>query len=306
MRKFLHQENGFVEHEKWLPYCWVNIECPDHDDVSFLLDDLSIPMDFLESIADIDENPRVEKDGDWKLTILRIPLKVKKGSIPYVTVPIGIITNCEILVTVCYHRTELISDFIDHTRAKGITIDNAEDFILRIMHSASYWYLRYLREINHTVTDSEAQLEKSIRNEDLLILQHLQKTLVYFTTSIRGNEDLMVRLTHVYGNEFDNDLKEDVEIEFRQADTTSTIYSDILNNILDAFASVISNNVNDIMKKMTGVSFVLMIPTLIASFYGMNVAISYGNSPWALYIIVAASLLLSVALYIIMRKAKWL
>ena len=306
MRRFLRNENGFVECGEWQPHCWVNVECPDRDDIRLLLDDFGVPSDFLDSVADIDERPRVEKVGEWKMIILRIPVRCKEGNIPYTTVPIGIITNNEIVVTLCYHFTELIPDFIDHTRRRGIRIDTEADFILRIIFSSAYWFLTYLKEVEHNVANAESQLEKSVRNEDLLRLMRLQNTLVYFNTSLQGNMVLIGRVKHLYNQCYDPDLLEDVEIELSQAQNTVKIYTEIMGGMLDSFESIISNNVNDIMKKMTGISIVLMLPTLVASFYGMNVTIKYTSSPWVFPVIVVASLGLAVILYWLLRKFKWI
>ncbi len=305
MKAFFVSENGFVEREEWSPHCWVNVECPDRDDLRFMLDDLHVPPDFLESISDMDERPRIEHDGEWRLTILRIPLHSDSVEMPYSTVPIGIVTNNEIMLTVCYRRTEMLSDFISHTRCRGISVDSGPDFILRILYSSAYWYLKYLKDINNHVVHDEKNLEKSIRNEDLLHMLGIQRTLVFFNTSIQGNETLIGRIRRVYGDKYDADLLEDVEIELRQADSTVKIYSDILESTMDSFASIISNNVNAIMKKMTAVSIVLMVPTLIASFYGMNVSISYGNNPYVFWLIITGSFLLSAILYIFLRKIRW-
>lgn len=305
MRKFLCSDNGFVEKDSWEPYCWVNVECPDREDVGFLLDDLHVPPSFLESISDIDERPRVEHEGEWRLTILRIPLRLENAEMPFGTVPIGIITNNEVVVTLCYRFTELVPDFVDHTRCRGISVHTESDFILRILYSSAYWYLKYLKDVNNAVMKADRELQKSVRNEDLRSLMRLQRTLVFFNTSIRGNETLIGRLRRVYGNGFDTDLLEDVEIELRQADNTVAIYSDILESTMDSFSSIISNNVNAIMKKMTAVSIVLMVPTLVASFYGMNVDITYGNHPWVFWLIIAGSMILSLLLYVILKKIRW-
>ena len=189
MRKYLYSENGFVEKAEWKPNCWVNVECPDDNDFQFLTQELKVPESFLEDIADTDERPRTDTEGNWLLTILRIPVVNKQnGSLPFDTVPIGIITNNEIIVSVCYHNTDLLPDFIEHTRRKGIVVRNKLDLIFRIIYSSAVWFLKYLKQINNDVTAAEKELEKSIRNEDLLRLMKLQKTLVYFNTSIRGNE----------------------------------------------------------------------------------------------------------------------
>ena len=307
MKRFYCSDNGFVECDAWRPFCWVSVECPQQDDVRFLLDDLNVPPDFLDSLADPDERSRVEHDGNWRLTILRIPVRNTAGqSAPYITVPIGIISNNEILVTVCYHKSELVTDFVDHTRRRGIHVDDVANFTLRILYSSAYWYLQYLKDLNHRVTEAERHMERSIRNRDLLEMQGLQSTLVYFNTSVQGNIALIGRIRSIYGDRLDNDLLEDVEIELQQTDSTVKIYNDILESKLSSFASIISNNVNDIMKRMTGLSFVLMLPTLVASFYGMNVDISYGNHPWVFWAIVGGSLCVSLLLLAVLRKFKWL
>lgn len=306
MRKFYSSKNGFIEQPSWSPHSWVNVECPDRDDYEFMTGDLRVPADFLESVADADERPRIERDGDWILTILRVPLKQTEKDMPYITVPIGIITNNEVVVTVCNHYTDLIPDFISHTRIRGISIDNEPDFILRILYSATFWYLKYLKEISDETEKMEHELERSVRNQDLLALMRMQRSLVLFNTSLRGNDTLISKIEHIYESMYSRDLMEDVQIEMAQAKNTAQVYSDILAGMMDSFASIVSNNVNDIMKKMTGVSIVLMLPTLVASFYGMNVAIGYGSSPWAFFIIVGGSMALSAILYFFLKRINWL
>ncbi len=231
----------------------------------------------------------------------------QEGSIPYTTIPIGIITNNEIIVSLCYHKTELIPDFIEHTRRKKIMVPNKYELILRLIYSSAVWFLKYLKQIYNEVSLAEKQLERSIRNEDLLRLMNLQKTLVYFNTSIRGNEVMIGKLQNIFQEkDYKNrDLVDDVVIELKQAYNTVNIYSDILTGTMDAFASIISNNVNTIMKRMTSISIILMVPTLIASFYGMNVDVHVDALPHAFSFIVLVSILLSALAFIIFRKIKW-
>lgn len=307
MRTYLYSEAGFIEKPQWMPNCWVNVECPDENDFTFLTKELKVPEEFLEDIADADERPRTETEGDWLLTILRIPKQNGQNGIPFITVPIGIITNKDIIVSVCYHHTELIPDFVQHTRRKGIAVSNKLDLILRIIYSSAVWFLKYLKQINNEVATAEKELEKSIRNEDLLRLMKLQKTLVYFNTSIRGNEVMIGRLKNIFQNTdyLNMDLLEDVIIELKQAYNTVNIYSDILTGTMDAFASIISNNVNAIMKRMTSLSITLMIPTLIASFYGMNVNLHIESYQYSFILIVLLSGILSAGTFIWFRKIKW-
>ena len=276
--------------------------------VSILLTEtLKVPESFLNDIADTDERPRTETEGNWLLTILRIPVQNTQSSLPYITVPIGIITNNEIIVSVCYHQTDMIPDFIEHTRRKGIEVRNKLDLIFRLIYSSAVWFLKYLKQINIDITAAEKELERSIRNEDLLRLMKLQKTLVYFNTSIRGNEVMIGKLKTIFQDTdfLDEELVEDVIIELKQAFNTVNIYSDILTGTMDAFASIISNNVNAIMKRMTSLSITLMIPTLIASFYGMNVDIHLEEMPHAFMLIILISVLLSTLSFVIFRKIKW-
>lgn len=306
MKKYYRCDNGYVEHPEWVPYCWVNIEQPDDGDVKFMIDDLGVPSDFVDSIADPDERCRIERDGNWKMTILRVPKASRSDDAPYTTVPLGIITNNEVILTLCYHKTEQMDDFVNYTRRRGIRITREEDFVLRIIYSTVYWFLRYLRNIGKAVSAAHQKVSDGIRNEDLIKLQELQTTLVYFSTSLEGNTMLNERLLHVYGDDYDKDLYEDVNIELHQATATTSIYTDILESLQDSFASIISNNVNDVMKKMTAVSIVLMFPTLVASFYGMNVTISYGSYPYLFWIIVGGSLLISCLLFVLLKKFRWL
>lgn len=307
MRKFLQCEAGFVERKDWAPDCWVNVEMPDADDFRFLEEELKVPESFITDIADIDERPRIEMEGNWMLTVLRIPIQQKDNSIPFGTVPIGVITNGDIVVTLCYHQTELIPDFIGYTRRKEIVVRNKTDLILRLIHSSAVWFLKYLKQINIEISTAEKALEQSIRNEDLLRLMKFQKTLVYFNTSIRGNESTIGRIKTVFQNTgyLDNDLVEDVVIELRQAFNTVNVYSDILTGTMDAFASIISNNVNTIMKRMTSISIILMVPTLIASLFGMNVDLHISGYSHAFSFIVILSIFLSTIAFVLFRRIKW-
>lgn len=307
MRTFLYCEAGFVEKDQWLPNSWINVECPTAEDIHYLTNQFNVPESFLSDIADTDERPRIEYEGNWLLTIIRIPVQSQEQGIPFTTIPLGIMTNNEIIISVCYYKTELIPDFIRYTRRKEVVVRHKYDLILRLIHSSAVWFLKYLKQINIDISAAEKELERSIRNEDLLRLMRLQKTLVYFNTSIRGNEVMIGKLKTIFQDTdfLDKELVEDVIIELKQALNTVNIYSDILTGTMDAFASIISNNVNTIMKRMTSLSIVLMLPTLIASFYGMNVDIHLEEVPFAFSLIVLFSIGLSTLAFVIFRKIKW-
>ncbi len=304
MRTYMSLSSGLPCLEEPTGRCWINVECVDDDDRAFLLDKLAIPSEFLDDIADVDERPRHEKEGDWQLTLLRIPLDGDIVGQPYTTIPIGIITNKDMIVSVCYRKTQLIPDFIKHLRRKNITIPTDADFIVRIIYSSAVWFLKYLKLIYLEINRIEKDIEQSVRNEALLRIMNLQKSLVYFNTSIRGNEAMLGRLRSSKHSGLDEDLLEDIQIELRQAHNTTNIYTDICNSTMNAIDSLISNNVNTIMKRMTSLSIVLTIPTMIASMYGMNVDLHIGG-PFAFFGIIAISVLLSALAFILFRRIKW-
>lgn len=306
MRTYLSLETGMPELDAYTPKCWVNIEFPDEEDLIFLTEELGIPSEFLADIADVDERPRTEREEEWQLTILRIPLESNIQGLPYMTVPIGIITGPQATISVCYRRSQLIPDFISHIRRKNISINSQADFITRIIYSSAVWFLKYLKLIYLEINRTEKELEESVRNEDLMRIMRLQKSLVYFSTSIRGNEAMLGRLrTATRAGDIDPDLIEDVSIELRQAYNTINIYTDICDSTMDALGSIISNNVNTIMKRMTSLQIVLTIPTMIASFYGMNVDILIGNWRYAFVAIMVVSVLASTFAIGLFRKIKW-
>lgn len=307
MRQYLYCENGYTEKSALAPNCWINIEEPNSDDIDFLIHELGIPESFLEDISDTEERPHIDDEGIWTLTIIRIPLQ-NKGNLPFITVPLGILTDDgDKIVTVCNYQTQMITDFITYSRRKNINIHNKYELIWRLIYSSAVWFLKYLKQINNDVANAEKELERSIRNEDLIRLMKLQKILVYFNTSIRGNEVMVGKLQSLFhGKDGDcQELIEDVMIELRQAYNTVNVYSDILTGTMDAFASIISNNVNTIMKRMTSISIILMVPTLIASFYGMNLDVYIAHIPHAFSVIVLASILMSVMAFIIFKKIRW-
>lgn len=306
MRTFFSLDAGLPQLEGYQPKSWVNVEFPDEDDVEFLTEELGVPSEFLSDIADVDERPRTERDDDWLLTILRIPLESNIQGLPYMTIPIGLITGRDTIITVCYRKTQLIPDFIKHIRRKNISIISQADFIIRVIYSSAVWFLKYLKLIYLEINRAEKDLEESVRNEDLMRIMRLQKSLVYFSTSVRGNEAILGRLrSATRSGEIDLDLIEDVSIELQQAYNTIKIYTDICNSTMDALGSIISNNVNTIMKRMTSFQIVLTIPTMIASFYGMNVDVFVDKWQYAFVFILAISVGLSALAFWLFRRIKW-
>lgn len=307
MKTYWKNGKGIVSCSQWEPNCWVSVEIPTDEEKRYLIDELGVPEAFYNDIEDVDERPRIEYDEGWFFILLRIPYKNNDSSIPYSTVPLGIIFKDDVFVTICFYQTEILPDFIQFTYRKNITKRDNFDLVLRLMLSSSVWFLKYLKQINQSIKLAETQLERSIKNEDLQALLKIEKSLVFFTTSLKGNDILLHRIKNLrnYKDTYDPELVEDVEIELRQAQETTNVYSDILSGMMDAYASVISNNLNIIMKQLTSISIILMIPTLIASLYGMNVPNGFENVKWGFWIILFVSFLFSMFGIILFMRKRW-
>lgn len=307
MKSYWKNGKGLISCPQWEPNCWVSVENPTTEERNYLIDELGVPEAFYNDIEDVDERPRIEFENDWFFILLRVPYKNADVSIPFSTVPLGIIFKDEVFVTICFYQTDVLPDFIQFTYKKNINKRDNFDLVLRLMLSSSVWFLKYLKQINQSIKLAENQLEKSIKNEDLQALLRIEKSLVFFTTSLKGNDILLHRIKNLrnYRDTYDLELLEDVEIELRQAQETTNVHSDILSGMMDAYASVISNNLNVIMKQLTSISIILMIPTLIASLFGMNVPNAFENSSWGFWIILLVSFMFSIVGIILFMRKRW-
>lgn len=295
MITYYKNNKGFVQTEK-NDNSWINVVCPTTEETKFLLHELQIPKDFYNDIEDIDERPRIEIENGWTLIILRIPFRSNDAKLPFNTAPLGLMFKDDVFVSLCFHESDILPDFVSYTKRKKITINNHFDLVLKLLLSSSVWFLKHLKQINQRIKLAEDNLEQSIKNEELQALLQIEKCLVFFMTSLKGNDVLFRRLKNLktHKDTFDPELLEDVEIELRQAEETTNIYSNILTGMMDAYASVISNNLNVIMKRLTSISIILMIPTLIASLYGMNVPNNLQDNHFGFWIVLMISLTVSV------------
>ena len=296
MITYYKNNTGFTQTEKREENSWINVVCPTKEETRFLLKELQIPEDFYSDIEDIDERPRIEIENDWTLIVLRIPFKSNDAKLPFNTAPLGLMFKEDIFVSLCFHETDILPDFVTYTKRKKINISNHFDLVLKLLLSSSIWFLKFLKQINQRIKLAEDNLEQSIKNEELQALLQIEKCLVFFMTSLKSNDVLFRRIKNLktHKDTFDPELLEDVEIELRQAEETTNIYSNILTGMMDAYASVISNNLNVIMKRLTSISIILMIPTLIASLYGMNVPNNLQENPLGFWIVLLISLMVSV------------
>jgi len=309
MIQFLICKNGFQETKEYSDEVWINAIKPNHREITILENEFGVPISFLNDIEDDEERPRVEYENDWRMVIIRVPVKLKKEEDFFGTVPLGILTSGEKFITICHHSVEMIDDLIYFSRRKEFQQKNTNDLILHLMLSSSVWFMKYLKHLNTKINDVEMQLQRSIRNEELLEMMRVERTLVHFITSLRSNELLLQKFKTILlktQKPFDEDLLEDVEIEVQQALTTATVYSDILSGMMEAFAAVISNNVNVIMKRLTAFSIILMFPTLVESYFGMN--LQREDYIWTMefIIIIAASVFLSLLGVVFFRKKNWM
>ncbi|MBP5365797.1 MAG: magnesium transporter CorA family protein [Bacteroidales bacterium] len=308
MITFYANTKGFEVIDHWESNCWVSAECPNNEERSFLLNGLDIPESFLSDIEDNDERARREEEDDWQLIVIRVPWrKNTQNHTDYNTVPLGIIIRGDIFVTVCNYKIDLLDDFVVYSIRKQITVNNHYELVMRIMLSTSVWYLKYLKHINIHILNIESELQESVQNKDVIELQRIENSLVYFVTSLKGNDVLFYRMMHTKSirDNCDEELLEDVEIELKQAEETTSIYRNIIHSMSNSYSSVISNNINDTMKQLTTISIIMMLPTLIASIFGMNVPNFMEDNPYALAGIIGAAIIASIVLYYLFKRSKF-
>jgi len=300
--------NGLLPLNSFEKHCIVNVTDPTPSELGTLKTALKVPDDFLTDILDVDERSRLEVEDDMLLMIYRIPYQNQSNGFPFSTIPLGIVLTKEFLVIICHRNNEVLDDFFSRS-GKGIIIENKIDLILHLFLRTTMFYHRYLKQINNQTGMIEQDLEKSTRNKELHRLLKMEKCLVYFTTSLRSNEMMMLKLKNskwIRDHEFSVDLLDEAAIENRQAIEMAKIYSDIQSGMMDAFASVISNNLNIVMKQLTIITIILMIPTLIASFYGMNVPNRFEDNKYAFWMIMGGSALFATIGALLIRRKKWM
>ena len=290
----------------WQPNCWIQVTCPTEQDQQELQERFQIPDYFLSDIADTDERARYEYDDGWMLIILRIPyVKEVRSRTPYTTVPLGIIHKRDVTITVCNFETNMMIDFVSYQQKRGEGFTDYVDMIFRLFLSSAVWYLKRLKQINALIEKSKKNLDKEVNNESLIGLSRLQDSLTYFVTSIRGNENLLAKLKFkLQVDELDADLIEDVNIEMSQARETTSIYSDILESTMDTYSSIINNNMNTVMRTLTSVSIIMMLPTLVSSLFGMNLINGMEDSPLGFPLALLISVIVSGATWWILRHKR--
>ena len=306
MKTFWNTQGGMSPLKEWQPNCWIQVTCPTEADQQTLEEQYNIPDYFFSDISDTDERARYEYDDGWMLIILRIPyVKEVRSRTPYTTVPLGIIHKRDVTITVCFYQTNMMIDFVSFQQKRGVGFTDHVDMIFRLFLSSAVWYLKRLKQISMLIDKAKRNLDREVNNESLIGLSRLQDSLTYFNTSIRGNETLLSKLKFkLQIDELDADLIEDVNIEMTQARETTSIYSNILESTMDTYQSIINNNMNTIMRTLTSVTIILMLPTLVASFFGMNLVNGMENSPIGFIVAIVISVLISVLSLLIFKRKR--
>ncbi len=288
---------------------WVNILPPlKQEEFTELSDELTIPLDFLTDSLDIDERSRFEEEDNVKLVVIKTPTEnnsFNESDAYYITIPICIILTHNQIVTVNSFENGAIRKFLNTFQNRHP--DNRKMMVLKIFEKIIQTYMENLKEINVRRNVLEQKLYAANRNEQLLQLMRIQKSLVYFVTALRSNEMLLMKIdrTNFLGlNEEEKEFLNDLIVDNSQALEMANIYTNILSSTLDAFASIIANNQNEVLKRLSVITIVLTFPVLVASIYGMNVPIPYSQSPYAFYIPVFLSLAISLVIGWFFLKKK--
>lgn len=297
----------YIQADEWESHAWIKVDNPTPDELALLESRWQAPLDFVHDAEDADERPRVDEEDQWLAVIVRIPSRSidADGEPEFHTRPLAVLMRGEVFITVSYFDNEVLDDFVQWSNRRHQPERRGMDMVLSILLSSSVWYLKYLKQMNIMMKSVEDRLEKSMDNDELLRMMGLGKYLIYFITSLRGNEVVLMRLKkRLRTAAFDEDLLYDVDIEMQQAYDTANIYSQILDRQQSSYSSIIGNNMNVIMRTLTVITIILMVPTGIAGFYGMNVPNGMEAWAWGFLFALLLSAILSVLIYIYLKRKR--
>ncbi|HWQ67733.1 MAG TPA: magnesium transporter CorA family protein [Methanospirillum sp.] len=305
--RYITTTEGLTEIEDYLPGCWVKVVNPTEKEITALVERFGMPLDFLTDPLDVDERARFEKDEGNTLILIRSPRREPEdAAIPYITLPIGIILTENLFITVTLTEVDVIEEFLSGWVRNHDTRQRTR-FVLQLCYRTALRYLRYLKEINRMTNQIERNLHRSTTNDLLLDLFNLQKSLVYFTTSLRSNSLMVEKFSYQRVLEMtddEHDLYEEMVIENKQALEMANIYTSIITGITGTFASIINNNVNVVMKLLTSITILIALPTMVASIYGMNIPLPLQQFPYAFIVVMGSAVSLSAAGLIVLIRWK--
>ncbi|WP_066067854.1 magnesium transporter CorA family protein [Neobacillus soli] len=289
--------------------CWVNMSAPTAEEITRVSIDAQVDVDIIKDALDDEERPRIERDDGRVYIIVDFPYIVhdETGFAGYETIPIGIILTEDCIITVSLKDTPILEEFRKN-RVKEFFTFKKTRFALQILFVISSYYLRYLKQINKKTNEIERVVHQSLKNKELFAFLALEKSLVYFTTSLKSNKvvlDKILRFNYLKMYEEDKDLLEDVIIEKTQAIEMAETYRSILTGMMNAFASIISNNLNIVMKFLTSITIILSFPTMVFSLFGMNVELPFENNPHGFMFTLIICGVLSTLAAIIFWKKKY-
>jgi len=301
---------------------WIDLVDPSDQEMQSVCNRYKIDIDMLKAPLDEEERPRIEAYDGQVLILISMPnLSSQDSQVIYDTIPLGIVVTEQVIVTVALKNSMLI-DQVLQSKSSPTTAKRTR-FVLQMLYNNARLFLRCLKEIDKKSTEMEQYLNKSLKNKELVRLLDLQKSLVYFTTALRSNESVLEKLLRTYLRkvhdeeseitvrvlkkyEEDEDLLEDVITENKQAMDMADIFTRILGGTMEAFASIISNNLNIVMKFLASITIVMAIPTVITSFFGMNVALPFQNTPLAYAGIIGGTvLLMMIGAFLITKKKMY-
>lgn len=293
------ETNEFEEIKEFRKGSWINLVNPSEMEIKKVCESINIQEDFIRDALDYEEKARIdqEEDDDTILFVVDVPISEKtEENEAYTTMPLGmIVVRDDFFLTVSLKKNKIIESF-EKRKIKNFQTYKKTRFIFQILYLNSSYYLNYLKQINKETEIAEYILKNSMKNKELLKLLSLEKSLVYFTTSLKSNELVMEKtlrgkIIKLY--EEDEEILEDAITENRQAIEMAQIYSNILNGTMDAYASIISNNLNGVMKFLTSITIILAVPTMISSFWGMNVNLPFQSSPIGFIIMILIAIVMT-------------
>jgi magnesium transporter len=289
--------------------CWIRLQCPTEAELAQVAESQNIPLEFLKAALDEEERPRIDAEDGVVLIVLDVPMVTEFDGIKTLTtLPLGIIIADKLIVTVCNRQTQILDDFIAG-KVRHFHTTKKTRFLFQIFYRNASSYLHHLRQIEKSISRVEMELHRSMKNEELFHMMEMEKSLIYFSTSLKSNEGVLERILRTKPLKmYDDDAEflEDVIIENRQAMEMSQIYLHIITGMTQAFATIISNNLSVVMKFLASATIIIAIPTMIASFYGMNVAdLPLKDTPLAFELIFVFSVIISVVLGLFMWRKRF-
>lgn len=310
MLKYYKSFNGKVnEIEDYTENCWVRMIAPTEAEIQFVISTFHIPEMFIRSSLDEEERSRIDDEDGCTLIIVDTPTVEKSGvELEYSTIPFGIIVTPSGVVTVCIKETALPTQILDGT-VKNIKVSKIRRFVLQLLFQNATLFLYYLRRTEKEISNTERKLRENMRNNELIRLLHLDKGLVYFSTGLKGDQavlEKLARMRFISAYPEDAELLEDVIVENRQAVEMCTVYRDILSGTMNGYSSVISNNLNMVMRLLAAITIILTVPQLVFSLWGINVPVPFEGNAWGFWLVLGIAAVLTLVAFGFAVYRKWL